>query len=100
MSTHAINYGTYLLATGDFEDPQLQTRWQKGDIALVFSRVPRSGKPAGKFDLLFENGKTVFAADAELVRQHFIAVHHDPDFIIDGCSTNPGWQLAREKARS
>jgi len=97
MPETTINYGTYLLAIRAFKDADSRIHWDKGEIALVFSRSPRSGKPATSFDLLFENGRTIFAAEAMLVTNHFQPTHADPDFVIDGCSTNPGWELARQK---
>ncbi len=100
MSEPPISYGTYLCATTAYADANTQASWQAGEIALVFSRAPRSGRAPTSFDLLFENGRTIFAADATVVKRHFRAVHADPDFVIDGCSTNPGWRLARQKADS
>ncbi len=95
--TSELDFGDYIVASANYVDRETAVRWDKGEIALVFSRRKRATPPTEKtqhYDLLFENGRTAFTVDAELIHRFFSVAHSDPDFVIDGCSTNPGWAQA------
>ena len=93
-------YGTYLVALSRHEDKKNGFFWIAGEIAMIFSNKRKhhdNEQTAQKFDLLFENGRTIFSLPGELISSCFTIVYQDPDTIIDGCSTNFGWQEARKR---
>ena len=97
-----FGFGDYIVANNSFSDRENAVHWDKDEIALVFSRRKRAqaaDKANQRYDLLFENGRTAFGVNAETVHRHFSVLYRDPDVVIDGCSTNHGWNLAREALR-
>ena len=97
------NYGTYLLVTRAYKEPASGMSWKDDEIAMVFSHKRKRHADdikSRKFDLLFENGRTVFGVPGELLISCFHMVYQDPDTIIDGCSTNFGWREARKRISS
>ena len=97
------DYGTYLLAIADCDEHANGIYWNADEIAMVFSKK-RKNQPGDIkkqiFDLMFENGRTIFGVPGEQVISCFKVVYQDPDTIIDGCSTNFGWQEARKRITS
>ncbi len=91
-----LGFGTYLLAIQDYR-VGTEKLCHRGDIALVFSKH-RAANPLKPYDLLMEKGNTLFGIDANTLHHYFRSVYHDPHTVIDGCSTNFGWQHARKNA--
>jgi len=87
MTGQALGYGSYWLCTRT--DPSPKRLWQRDDTVVIFSNTDGEN-----VDLLFENGKTLANIPATDLQTNFRFLFIDENFIIDGCSTNPGWQRA------
>lgn len=97
MSSEAdiIHFGAYIVATEDFLDAGNQRICSRGEIALIFSRH-RSLAADKPVDIMFERGSTYNGIDQESIRKHFRHLYTDSDFVICGCSSNDGWEAARQ----
>lgn len=91
------DYGAYLVAIQDYQANSGDITFRQHELAVVFSRLKNQqiAQIPLTFDLFFEKGNILFAINDEIIRHYFMSVHEDPYFVIDGCSTNPGWNAAR-----
>jgi len=94
-SEEMIQFGAYIVANEDFYDATNQLICARGEIALIFSRH-RSVATNKSVDLMFERGSSYNGIEQELIRKYFRHLYTDKDFIICGCSTNDGWNTARQ----
>ena len=90
-----IHFGSYIVAVDEFRDSTQQLVCMPGEIALIFSRHKSlaNNKPV---DLMFERGSSFHGIDQDSIRQHFRHLYTDSDFVICGCSSNDGWESARQ----
>jgi hypothetical protein len=97
-----IQFGSYLVATSDIFDTTNKRICEQGQLALVFSRhrQKRPNNTSKPVDLLLENGNIIHGLDADKVNQNFKFIYADPDFIICGCSTNDGWEKAKDRIKA
>jgi len=91
-----IHFGAYILALDDVRDTNQHLICERGEIALIFSRH-RSVNNNKPVDLLFESGNSSHGHSQDMIRKHFRHLYTDADFVICGCSSNDGWDLARQK---
>lgn len=94
-SDEIIQFGAYIVADEDFYDATHQLICTRGEIALIFSRH-RSLATNKPVDLMFERGSTYYGIEQDAIRKYFSHLYTDKDFIICGCSTNDGWNVARQ----
>jgi len=91
-----IQFGAYIVATQDFCDSTNQLICTRGEIALIFSRH-KSAAANKPVDLMFERGSSFHGIEQPAIRKYFRHLYTDADFIICGCSSNDGWNTARQR---
>lgn len=79
-----IQFGAYLLQQENHE------------IVVIISTEKQHRKKV--CDLLFETGKTLFDQDIEQIVGKYSYLFTDSQLLIDGCSSNPGWEKAHRLA--